>query len=128
MFYVAWDTADIPNVFACLGTEEMVSGRSVDIWAIGVVLYCLVVGTLPFSGKSIVEMFDVIRNSEHVVSYLQLLHLLRVNNCVYQNSPVIPDNLSPSLRDLIRGILVKDPNKRLTMDAVRVSGLANLVW
>jgi serine/threonine protein kinase len=35
-----------------------------DIWAMGVSLFGMVFGYLPFKGNSIVELFDSIRDSE----------------------------------------------------------------
>jgi serine/threonine protein kinase len=38
------------------------SGYAADIWALGVTLYALAYGTLPFGGNSILSLFDSIAN------------------------------------------------------------------
>ena len=39
-----------------------VSGKAADIWALGVTLYCMVVGHLPFESKQMLELYDKIKN------------------------------------------------------------------
>jgi [calcium/calmodulin-dependent protein kinase] kinase len=69
----------------------------VDIWAMGICLYCLYVGHLPFEENSIVDLMGSIRDKE--VEY--------------------PDGTNPKLKDLISRILEKNPDSRITMDEVR---------
>ncbi|KAI8914823.1 kinase-like domain-containing protein [Powellomyces hirtus] len=73
------------------------SARACDIWAMGVTLYCMVFGKLPFVGTSIIDLYESIRNDE----------------------PPIPKAASPSLKHLLLSLLEKDPAKRITMDQLR---------
>lgn len=78
----------------CLGLTYR--GRAADTWAVGVTLYCMVFGNYPFLGDTLQDTYDKIVNNP--------LHL--------------PDGLNPLLKDLIEGILCKDPAHRLTLEAI----------
>ncbi|OMJ12831.1 Calcium/calmodulin-dependent protein kinase kinase 1 [Smittium culicis] len=69
-----------------------------DIWALGVSLYSMIFGTIPFQGESIYEISESVRN----------------------HKPNFPKNISPSLVDLINKMLEKDPAKRATFEDIRV--------
>ncbi|XP_006812753.1 LOW QUALITY PROTEIN: serine/threonine-protein kinase SIK3-like [Saccoglossus kowalevskii] len=72
------------------------NGPKADIWSLGVVLYVLVVGSLPFDGST-----------------LQSLRL-RVLEGRYR----IPFYMSTECEHLIKNMLVLDPKKRITIDQV----------
>lgn len=78
----------------CLGLTY--HGKAADTWAVGVTLYCMVLGQYPFLGESLQDTYDKI-----------------VNNLLS-----LPDNINPQLRNLLEGLLCKDPNERMTLDAV----------
>ncbi|KAF3022598.1 hypothetical protein E8E14_013641 [Neopestalotiopsis sp. 37M] len=81
----------------CVANPGNVSGRAADIWCMGVSLYCLKYGRLPFQGHNVSEIFRSIRTEE--VSVLS-----------FEN---------PELADLIRAILQKDPGQRICMRELR---------
>ncbi|KAG6954114.1 hypothetical protein JG688_00012516 [Phytophthora aleatoria] len=68
-----------------------------DIWAIGVTMYALLFGSLPYYSNDVSELFDKIENDplEFPVS--------------------CEDN---DAKDLLRGILEKDPEKRITLEGI----------
>eukprot|EP00727_Mastigamoeba_balamuthi_P012061 m51a1_g7478 putative calcium calmodulin dependent protein kinase (633) ;mRNA; r:205840-208565 len=74
-------------------------GKGIDIWAIGVSLYCFKYGHVPFWGRSIGHLFNVIANSPHV-------------------SPCL-EPIDPALRDLIERLLEKDPKKRIAIAEIK---------
>lgn len=83
----------------CVAKHGDVDGKAADIWSMGVSLYCLRYGRIPFEAHVIVEMYDAIRNDE----------------------VKLPPDEDPEFVDLMRRLLEKDPEKRITMNELRVS-------
>ncbi|KAK7262329.1 hypothetical protein RJT34_29896 [Clitoria ternatea] len=71
-------------------------GKAADTWAVGVTLYCMILGEYPFLGDTLQDTYDRI-----------------VNNPI-----VLPNDLNPQLRNLIEGLLFKDPRLRFTLGDV----------
>jgi serine/threonine protein kinase len=42
-------------------------GRQIDIWALGVTLYCFIFGQLPFKARNESELFHQLAHPEYVV-------------------------------------------------------------
>jgi serine/threonine protein kinase len=70
---------------------------SVDYWSIGVILYLLLSGKLPFEGEAVIE---------------------KIKCCEPDFSGPSWKGISPQARDLCRGLLVKDPQRRITVEEV----------
>lgn len=73
-------------------------GRPVDIWACGVVLYILLSGKFPFGGETEKEYYSRVLSRE-----------------VYFPSAEWK-SISAEAKNLVSGMLTKDPNKRLTAE------------
>ncbi|KAG9325812.1 hypothetical protein KVV02_005736 [Mortierella alpina] len=81
----------------CRHDHGEVSGRATDIWSMGVTLYCIRYGYLPYVSESILEMHKVIREEEYT----------------------IPPEDDQRFVDLIKRLLEKDPVKRITIEQLR---------
>lgn len=82
----------------CVAKHGDVSGKAADIWSMGISLYCLRFGHIPFERSGVLELYDAIKNDK--IDYT-------------------PDN-EPEFVDLMNRILEKDPHKRITMRELRV--------
>ena len=87
-----------PNYIAPEILENKHSGHSyeVDYWAIGVIVYTLLIGKPPFETEDVKETYKKIT----------------ANNYIFPSNVFISDEA----KDFIKEILVTDPNKRLTPD------------
>lgn len=81
-----------PEVLADKGYD----GRAADVWSMGVILYVLLAGYLPFDEPHMSALFRKIQTAEFEY----------------------PSWFSPEIKTLIGKILVCDPAKRLTLDAI----------
>ena len=76
---------------------QLYAGPEVDVWSIGVILYALLCGSLPFDDENIPALFKKIKAGEYT----------------------FPNHLSPIVRDLIGRMLLVDPLKRATLSEVQ---------
>ncbi|RKF74136.1 Calcium/calmodulin-dependent protein kinase kinase cmkC [Golovinomyces cichoracearum] len=84
----------------CVPKHGYVSGRAADIWSIGVSIYCLRFGYLPFEHTGILEIYDAIRNEE-----------LKLD---------IDPIQEPEFKDLMTRLLDKNPKTRISMDEIKI--------
>ena len=86
----------------CYAPPEMISGKEYqplysDLWSCGVVLYCMLVGKLPFDDEDIKVLYKHIKSAKYI----------------------IPNFLSNSAKDLLKKILNCNPNKRIRLEDIK---------
>ncbi|KAK6893635.1 Fatty acyl-CoA synthetase and RNA processing-associated kinase 1 [Candida tropicalis] len=106
----------------CYAAPELVlsqtayEGRKVDIWSLGVILYAMLSGYLPFDDDP---------DNEDGADIIKLYHY------ICKTPLTFPEYVSPLARDLLRKIIVSDPKKRIGIDEIRnhpwLSSYANLL-
>ena len=90
-------TCGTPNYVAPeILKDESYDGRAADIWSMGVILFVLVSGCLPFDEPTLTSLFCKIQSAEYKV----------------------PPFLSESVQDLISTILVSNPEERASTDDI----------
>lgn len=82
-----------PEVLADKGYD----GRTADVWSVGVILYVLLAGFLPFDEPTMTALFRKIQAADFAY----------------------PNWFSPEVKALLNKILVADPKKRITLTDVK---------
>ncbi|KAK4106088.1 kinase-like protein [Parathielavia hyrcaniae] len=81
----------------CVAKHGDVSGKAADIWSMGVSLYCLRYGRIPFERGGVLDIYEAITTE----------------------TPKLPPDEGPDFVDLIGRLLEKDPGRRITMEELR---------
>lgn len=117
------ETAGTPAFFApelCCTREKSQQHitKSIDVWALGVTLYCLLYGRCPFNANTEYELFEIIPHAP----------------ILFPNADQVGFETSDSLKDLLQRLLEKDADKRITLEQVKyhpwvIDGLDNpSIW
>ncbi|KAJ3308251.1 Protein kinase [Boothiomyces sp. JEL0838] len=83
---------------------DVYHGAKADIWAMGVILYAMIAGELPFSAESVKLLYKKIKQVKYTT----------------------PSHFSAELVDLINLIFTADPVNRITIDGIRRGKWVNL--
>ncbi|KAL8029818.1 hypothetical protein ABFS82_14G244600 [Erythranthe guttata] len=71
-------------------------GKAADTWAVGITLYFMVLGNYPFLGETLQDTYEKIINKELL----------------------LPEEMNPLLKNLLEGLLCKDPRQRMSLENV----------
>ena len=93
----------------CYSAPEMLRGNKykpwpIDVWGIGIILYCMICGALPFED----EKEDIL--------------IRKVIQCNYN----CPYYINSNVRALFKRILCQNPNDRITMDELKMNCIYNM--
>ncbi|KAL6910531.1 calcium/calmodulin dependent protein kinase C [Trichoderma evansii] len=77
--------------------HDEVSGTAADIWSMGITLYCLKYGKIPFNKEAILEIYEAIKTEE----------------------PEFAKDENPTFISLMSRLLDKNPETRITMAELR---------
>ena len=84
-----------PEVF-----EKQYDGSKADVWSLGIILYVMLTGMLPFT--------DIGGAEKNVYWYRQ----------IKSGKYTVPEGLSPEAQDLISRMLVPNPRRRISLESV----------
>ena len=92
--------------------EKGYKGFPVDIWSAGIALYIMLSGKLPFNLDEEQDDIDGYNNNNIKEKNIKLKYE------IIHKEPKYIENISNEARNLLKGLLNKDPRKRLTIEQI----------
>ncbi|KKA28727.1 hypothetical protein TD95_004823 [Thielaviopsis punctulata] len=115
-----------------LDKEQYKVSEQIDIWSLGVTLYCLIYARIPFLAEDEFQMFKKIATEDVFIPTQRLAPVdpstspnttslyQRQNVAPYRDDNVlIYEDVDPNLRDLLQKMLIKDPEKRIRIREIK---------
>lgn len=78
--------------------------KAIDVWALGVTLYCFIFGRCPFIAATEFELFDTIP----------------IQPLTFPKRQDVGFEIEHDAKDLLTRLLAKNPDERITLDQVKV--------
>ncbi|KAH7012688.1 kinase-like domain-containing protein [Microdochium trichocladiopsis] len=121
--------------------------EQIDVWSLGVTLYCLIFARIPFMAEDEYQMFrKITKDDVHIprrrlrpvdpqLAYPASTSLYkRVNSAPYRDDNDLSyEDIDDSLHDLLNKMLIKNPDKRIRLGQVKrhkwvVQGIDEAAW
>lgn len=110
-----------------IGKVPKITG-AIDIWSLGVTLYGMIFGRLPFVSDDEFSMFQTIVKNELFIPTKRLKPVevgfdrnsgMAMNSNKRMEDELAYEDLDEEIRDLLRRLLTKDPTKRITIKEIK---------